>query len=99
MALGIPDELYWRITPVETGALLDELIERECEAERARNHRAAFLAAETYNATGRYVRRFKPSDFMSSMGAGEQKLLPPEALAGALDALARTQNRRVAKKP
>jgi hypothetical protein len=49
VAAGIPDDLYWRSTPVETGALLTALIERQSRQEHAAALRAGLVAAEIRN--------------------------------------------------
>ncbi len=66
MAVGVPDELYWRLTPVETGALLDELISLERDRQRADTYRAAFVVAEMWNTkrTKRSDRVWKADDFL-----------------------------------
>jgi hypothetical protein len=98
VAAGVPDELYWRLTPVETGALLDEIIGREMGRERAASYRAAFLVSELRNVhrQKRSDRVWTPEDFLKDEAAAGP-LLGPEHLAGAMDGFAERHNRRVRK--
>jgi hypothetical protein len=45
LSIGVPDELFWRLTLREIEAVID----RHIEAERQRTLRAAFVAAAIYN--------------------------------------------------
>lgn len=49
MANGIPEDLFWRLTPVELGALLHEMGERESRREYQRALLAGLIAAEVRN--------------------------------------------------
>lgn len=67
VARGIPSDLYYRLTPSETLALLDELAEREAELERRAILRAGLIAAEIINWSPlkrRGSRKVRPSDFV-----------------------------------
>jgi hypothetical protein len=64
------DDLYWRLTPVETGALLDEIVALESRRERSRDLRAGLVAASIYNTTPRKPgspnarKVYQPEDFV-----------------------------------
>lgn len=55
--MGVPDELFWRSTPNEVTALVEEILELRRASERANNRRAGLVAASIYN-----VRRTEKSD-------------------------------------
>lgn len=101
----MPDELYWRLTPRETGALLDALAKRERRRETNAARRSAMIAAEVRNTL-----RTKPSDKVWTIrdfvaddedeGPGPEQrrgpLLPPEQLKRHMDVFVRSHNRKVA---
>lgn len=66
MASGVPDELYWRSTPLEVGALLDQIVDLESRRERAAALRAGLVASAVYNVHRRKgAKALKPSDFVA----------------------------------
>lgn len=96
MAAGVPDDLYWRSTPAEVGALLDEIVERESRQERAASLRAGLVTSAIYNVNRkRGTAAYKPSDFVAK--AGKDRVLSPSDLAKAFDAFTEDHNRKVKK--
>lgn len=59
VAAGIPDDLYWRLTPPEIAALLDAIHEREKKQNRHGILRAGLVAATIEN-TNPYRRKGTP---------------------------------------
>ena len=99
VAAGIPDDLYWRLTPPEARALLEALGEVEARRERASALRAGLVAAAIYNAqrAKRSDKVWQPKDFVQE--AGEEKsdvqILSPKAMAARLRAWAEAHNKKV----
>jgi hypothetical protein len=100
VAAGIPDELYWQLTPPEARALMKAIHEREVVQARAANLRFGLIAAELRNArrTRKTDRIWKAEDFFET---GEKKddrpkvLESPEEITAAFRAFARAHNQRI----
>ena len=99
MACGVPDELYWRSTPVEVGALLDELVEVEGRRERNAAYRAALIAAEVKNTLrSKYSDKYwRPEDFMRDEPK-QTRIVSPKEMRDWLVMLAVTHNASVQPK-
>ena len=63
VAVGIPDELFWRLTRGEVMAVLKEVAQRDRQA----NLRAGLIAATIVNVNRKKgTRMLKPEDFLKS---------------------------------
>lgn len=95
IAAGVPDELYWQLTPPEIRALLEELAEREARQERNAALRAGLVAAAIYNVHRRKgTQALKPEDFVRPERE-RVKILPAAEMAKRLQAWAEAHNKRV----
>lgn len=93
MAAGVPDELYWRSTPVEVGALLDAMDERESRQERAAILRAGLVASAVYNVHRKKGKpAVKPQDFIRKQH--KVQVVKPSELRAKLAAFADAHNAR-----
>lgn len=91
VAAGIPDEVYWRSTPEELTALLEELDKRETRLKREADLRAGLIAAELHNTQPFRrpgARRLRPSDFIRE----PPKKLSPEEVYKAMSSWAKSVN-------
>ena len=93
MACGVPDDLYWRSTPVEAGALLDELVELEERREYNAAVRAALVAKEIRNTTRqkRTDKVWRIEDFVRSPKK-QTRVVSPKEMRDWLMMLAVTHN-------
>ena len=65
VASGIPDELFWKLTPVEVGALMDDLVDIESRREKNAALRAGLVASAVYNVhRPKNMKALKASDFV-----------------------------------
>ena len=99
MAAGVPDELYWRSTPVEVGSLLTALVARESRREHSAALRAGLVASAIYNVNRKPgTRALKPSDFVRERKGIEpvQHITPAEFIQRAV-AFAAAHNARLPK--
>lgn len=67
VAAGVPDELFWRSTKEEVGALLREIGERRKADHEALRFNAGIIAAAVYNNNAnrkRSNRTIRASEFM-----------------------------------
>jgi hypothetical protein len=98
VACGVPDEVYWRSTPTEAGALLDELVDLEARRERNAMLRAGLVAAAVYNVHRKAgSRAFRAEDFVRKEREEAQEVTPAQMRAWLLS-WAERQNRRLRRK-
>ncbi len=89
IAAGIPDEVFWKLTPLEFKAVLDR---REAE-ERAKYMRAGLIAATIVNVNRRQGAAIvNAEDFFNFPPKPEDYMSIEEATA-TMDAWAKTHNR------
>lgn len=94
----MPDELFWRSTPKEVTALVEEILELRRTDERAANRRAGLVAASLYN-----VRRTDESDphvhpgdfFRDPRDSGEPKRMTAEEAVQHFTAWAEGRNQSI----
>jgi hypothetical protein len=89
VASGIPDELFWRLTPVEAGALINQLVELESRRERAARLRAGLIAATIMNTTPRRKgdhKVYQPTDFWKDRKVSNVEIVAPAVMARRLAA-------------
>lgn len=64
VAAGVPDDLYWHLTPADTRVLIEELGERRKADQDAANLRAGVVAATIANIWRKKgSRAIRPQDF------------------------------------
>jgi hypothetical protein len=94
VAAGIPDELYWRSTPVEVRALLEAIAEQEAARQKSDTFRAGIVASAVYNVNlKKGAKQIKPTDFLPK----EAKAVPVEEAEKVMLAWARSSGVRVIK--
>lgn len=82
IAAGVPDELYWQLTPPELRALLRALNAREEERARQTALAAGLIAAEIRNTQRRRGGRiWRPQDFVRGRGDAGQRAPTAEEVA------------------
>jgi hypothetical protein len=90
IAAGVPDHLFWRLTPVELGSLLGKMAEVHEAEERAAVLRAGLVAATVHNVHRRKgTRAAKPSDYLKKPPA----ILDPSQMEAEMDAWAKASNK------
>lgn len=88
IAAGVPNELFWEITPQE----LAEILKQKREQERAAYLRAGLVAATIVNVNRkRGSRMVQPSDFIRELPRDEDFMDVEEAVA-MMDRWAKTTN-------
>ena len=95
MAQGVPSEVYWDSTPVEVGALLDEIVEVENRKFLYIAQCAGMVAAEIWNSkrTKQSDKVWKVSDFVKSPPEKVQ-IVSPEEMRRQMLAFAESHNAR-----
>ena len=94
MAIGIPDELFWRLTQVEVMAVLQEVALQERQA----NLRAGLIAATICNANPyrkKGARFLQPEDFIK----GPRQYMSLEEGTRFMDRWARVINKQGTQSP
>jgi len=82
IAAGVPDDLYWQLTPPELRALLNALQEREDGRARQLALAAGLVAAEIRNSQRRRGGRFwRPEDFVRARGDAGSRAPTAEEIA------------------
>jgi len=95
MAAGVPDEVFWRLTPQELLAMF----ERKREAERAAFLRAGLVAATIVNVNRRPgTRAVEAADFLQESRRAEDYMNPAEGRRF-MDQWVREQNKAVGGAP
>jgi hypothetical protein len=93
VALGVPDELYWRTTPYEVQQVVRAIVANKRDEHKAATLRAGLVAAAIYNTNRRKgTRPVKPQDFVRE---GPKKMSANE-MAAIFKSWARAHNRRAA---
>jgi hypothetical protein len=93
VALGVPDELYWRSTPYEVQQLVRAIVGFRQQDAKAATLRAGLVAAAIYNVNRRKgAKVIKPQDFVREPA----KPVDPNQMAEVFKAWARAHNRRAA---
>lgn len=95
MAEGIPDELYWRLTPAETRALLRRIYRRREREAEAALLRAGLVAAAIYNV---HRKRGKPPIMPRDFLPEEPKVVTPRQALMLFRAWAERHNRALAQR-
>jgi hypothetical protein len=92
--------MYWQLTPVETGALLDEIVAMESRRERNRDLRAGLVAACIYNTTPRKPgspnasKVYQPTDFVGAERT-EPTIVSRDEMIRQLVTFAESHNKRL----
>lgn len=88
MAAGIPNELFWELTPRE----VEEVLKRQAEEERAEYLRAGLVAATIVNVNRKKgAPMVKPGDFIR-VRARPEDYMDIKSTVNALDAWAAEMN-------
>lgn len=93
IAAGIPNELFWELTPRE----IEEVLRRRAEEDKAQLLRFGLIAATIVNVhRSKGAALVQPSDFIREKPKPED-YMDPETAQAFLDRWARTQNAEFAQ--